>query len=148
MTRRWVSSFVSPPSVAARAQRSCRNSRYADAGRACCEEDIIDHALDQELGSDALTARKTGKVDQEYFVAFNCGSVPEVIDHGAIGYICEDVQSAIRTLQHLNERSRTEILAQFERRFGARTMAQKCVDSFGALRHGGQRTAILQTVTG
>lgn len=42
-------------------------------------------------------------------IAFNRGSVPEVIDHGVTGYICEDAQGAVAALRRLNELSRTEI---------------------------------------
>jgi len=66
-------------------------------------------------------------------IAFNRGSVPEVIDHGVTGYIVEDVQGAVAALQRLDELSRTEIRAQFERRFSAKTMAQNYVDSYAAL---------------
>ena len=54
-------------------------------------------------------------------IAFNRGSVPEVIDHGVTGYIVEDVQGAVAALQRLDELSRSEIRAQFERTgvFGA-----------------------------
>jgi len=47
-------------------------------------------------------------------IAFNRGSVPEVIDHGVTGYICEDVQDAIGALGRLDELSRTEVRTQFE----------------------------------
>jgi glycosyltransferase involved in cell wall biosynthesis len=66
-------------------------------------------------------------------IAFNRGSVPEVIDHGVTGYICEDVQGAVGALQRLDELSRTEIRVQFERRFSIGTMAQNYVDIYTAL---------------
>ena len=66
-------------------------------------------------------------------IAFNRGSVPEVIDHGVTGYICEDVQDAIGALGRLDDLSRTEIRAQFERRFTATTMAQKYIESYTSL---------------
>ena len=47
-------------------------------------------------------------------IAFNRGSVPEVIDHAVTGYIVEDVQGAVAALQRLDELSREEIRAQFE----------------------------------
>lgn len=61
----------------------------------------------------------------------------QAIDQGNTGYICEDVQSAVGVLQCLDELSRPEIRAQFERRFSARTMAQRYVDSYAsqAARH-------------
>ena len=68
-------------------------------------------------------------------IAFNRGSVPEVIDHGITGYICEDVREAVSALQHLDDLSRSEIRAQFVRRFSARTMARNYVESYASLLH-------------
>jgi glycosyltransferase involved in cell wall biosynthesis len=66
-------------------------------------------------------------------IAFNRGSVPEVVDHGVTGYIVEDAQGAVAALQQLDELSREEIRAQFERRFTARAMAQAYVQQYEAL---------------
>ncbi|NTX27001.1 glycosyltransferase [Burkholderia pyrrocinia] len=61
-------------------------------------------------------------------IAFNRGSVPEAIDHGITGHVCEDVQRAAGVLQRLDELPRTETRARFERRFSAGAMAQRYVD--------------------
>jgi glycosyltransferase involved in cell wall biosynthesis len=66
-------------------------------------------------------------------IAFNRGSVPEVVHHGVTGYICEDVQRAVFALRRLDKLSRAEIRAQFERRFGSKTMAQGYLDSYAIL---------------
>ena len=66
-------------------------------------------------------------------IAFNRGSVPEVIDDGVTGFICENVQGAVGVLQRLDDLSRPEIRAQFERRFNARTMALNYIDSYTSL---------------
>jgi len=81
-------------------------------------------------------------------IAFNRGSVPEVIDHGVTGYICEDVQGAVGALQRLGELSRTEIRAQFERRFSAKTMAQNYVDSYTALLQAAKRPVLRRVAVG
>jgi len=81
-------------------------------------------------------------------IAFNRGSVPEVIDHGVTGYICEDVQGAVGALQRLGELSRTEIRAQFERRFSAKTMAQNYVDSYTALLQAAKRPVLRRVAAG
>jgi glycosyltransferase involved in cell wall biosynthesis len=81
-------------------------------------------------------------------IAFNRGSVPEVIDHGLTGYICEDVQGAVGALRRLDELSRTEIRAQFERRFSSKTMAQGYVDSYVALLQGAIQPALRRAVVG
>jgi len=78
-------------------------------------------------------------------IAFNRGSVPEVIDHGVTGYIVEDVQGAVAALQRIDELSREEIRAQFEKRFSAKTMAQNYVDGYMTLIEA-QRRPILRRV--
>jgi hypothetical protein len=62
------------------------------------------------------------------------------------GYIVEDVQGAVAALQRLDELSRTEIRAQFERRFSSKTMAQGYVDSYTALLQGAIQPALRRAV--
>lgn len=81
-------------------------------------------------------------------IAFNRGSVPEVIDHGVTGFICEDVQGAVGALHRLGELSRTEIRAQFERRFSAHTMAQNYVDAYTSLLQAAKRPMLRQVAVG
>ncbi|HEX7936284.1 MAG TPA: glycosyltransferase family 4 protein [Paraburkholderia sp.] len=81
-------------------------------------------------------------------IAFNRGSVPEVIDHGVTGYIVEDVQGAVAALQRLDELSRTEIRAQFERRFSSKTMARNYVDAYSALIEATRRPILRQVAVG
>jgi glycosyltransferase involved in cell wall biosynthesis len=81
-------------------------------------------------------------------IAFNRGSVPEVIDHGVTGYIVEDVQGAVAALQRLDELSRTEIRAQFERRFSSKTMARNYVDGYTALIDATQLPELRQVAAG
>ncbi|MBW8834384.1 MAG: glycosyltransferase family 4 protein [Burkholderia sp.] len=81
-------------------------------------------------------------------IAFNRGSVPEVIDHGVTGYIVEDVQGAVAALQRLDELSRTEIRAQFERRFSSKTMARNYVDAYSALIEAARRPVLRQVAVG
>jgi glycosyltransferase involved in cell wall biosynthesis len=57
-------------------------------------------------------------------IAFNRGSVPEIIEDGINGFIVEDEQGAIGAAYRLSELSRKEIRARFEARFTARRMAQ------------------------
>ncbi|HEY3538899.1 MAG TPA: glycosyltransferase family 4 protein [Trinickia sp.] len=79
-------------------------------------------------------------------IAFNRGSVPEVIDHAVTGYIVEDVQGAVAALQRLDELSREEIRAQFERRFTAQAMAREYVERYTALIEQRARRPILRSV--
>lgn len=81
-------------------------------------------------------------------IAFNRGSVPEVIDHGVTGFICNDVEEAVRAVQRLGELSRAEIRAQFERRFTASTMAQNYVDSYMQLLQAKARPVLRRAAAG
>jgi glycosyltransferase involved in cell wall biosynthesis len=77
-------------------------------------------------------------------IAFNRGSVPEVIDPGVTGYIVEDAAGAVGALQRIDELSRTEIRAQFERRFTSEIMAQNYVDGYTALLKAKKRPLLRQ----
>ncbi|MGV2288326.1 glycosyltransferase family 4 protein [Trinickia sp. YCB016] len=81
-------------------------------------------------------------------IAFNRGSVPEVIDHGVTGYIVEDVQGAVAALQRLDELSRIEIRTQFEKRFSSKTMAQNYVDGYTALVQRARRPVLRRVAAG
>jgi glycosyltransferase involved in cell wall biosynthesis len=81
-------------------------------------------------------------------IAFNRGSVPEVIDHGVTGFVVEDVQGAVAALQRLDELSRTDIRAQFERRFSAKTMAQNYLDGYTALIEAERRPLLRRVAVG
>jgi glycosyltransferase involved in cell wall biosynthesis len=56
-------------------------------------------------------------------VAFNRGSVPEIIDEGLTGFVVEDVISAAGVVGRLPQLDRSAIRKQFETRFTARRMA-------------------------
>jgi glycosyltransferase involved in cell wall biosynthesis len=56
-------------------------------------------------------------------IAYNRGSVPEVIDVGITGFIVEDEMSAIAAVNKLSELNRNVVRKQFEARFTARRMA-------------------------
>jgi glycosyltransferase involved in cell wall biosynthesis len=81
-------------------------------------------------------------------IAFNRGSVPEVIEPGVTGYIVEDAAGAVGALQRIDELSRTEIRAQFERRFTSEIMAQNYVDGYTALLKAKKRPLLRQVAVG
>jgi glycosyltransferase involved in cell wall biosynthesis len=56
-------------------------------------------------------------------IAFNRGSVPEVVDEGETGFVVEDEIGAIGAVDRLPQLSREKIRARFEQRFTARRMA-------------------------
>lgn len=66
-------------------------------------------------------------------IAFNRGSVPEIIEDGITGFIVEDEISAIAAVSQLGSLSRTRVRARFEARFTARRMAQDYLSCFRAL---------------
>ncbi len=66
-------------------------------------------------------------------VAFNRGSVPEIIEEGLTGFIVEDETSAISAVGRLGTLSRQAIRKRFEERFTARRMAEDYLRCFRAL---------------
>ncbi len=56
-------------------------------------------------------------------IAFNCGSVPEIIEHGVTGFIVEDEAGAVAAVPRLRQLPRETIRARFLRRFTADRMA-------------------------
>ncbi|GAB0113705.1 glycosyltransferase family 4 protein [Acidisoma sp. C75] len=57
-------------------------------------------------------------------IAYNHGSVPEVIDDGLTGFIVEDEAGAVAVIGELGRLSRQAVRKTFERRFTARRMAE------------------------
>ena len=66
-------------------------------------------------------------------IAFNCGSVPEVMDDGLTGFIVKSEDEAVAAIGRLHELDRGRVRQQFDRRFTARRMAQDYVDLYGEL---------------
>jgi glycosyltransferase involved in cell wall biosynthesis len=66
-------------------------------------------------------------------IAFNRGSVPEVIDHGTSGFIVPDEASAIAALKRVSDLDRAMVRRTFDRRFTARRMAEDYVDLYEEL---------------
>jgi glycosyltransferase involved in cell wall biosynthesis len=57
-------------------------------------------------------------------IAYNRGSVPEIIDEGLTGFVVEDENGAIGAVDRLEQLSRERVRKHFEKRFTARRMAQ------------------------
>jgi glycosyltransferase involved in cell wall biosynthesis len=67
-------------------------------------------------------------------VAFNHGSVPEVVEDGLTGFIVDDVEGAVRAVERgLPSLSRAAVRARFEQRFTARRMAEDHVALYARL---------------
>jgi glycosyltransferase involved in cell wall biosynthesis len=56
-------------------------------------------------------------------IAFNHGSVPEIIEDGVSGFIVESVEQAVRAVEQVPLLSRKSCRESFERRFSAQRMA-------------------------
>ena len=77
-------------------------------------------------------------------IAFNRGSVPEIIDDGVTGYIVEDEVSAVAAVSRLDQLSRKRVRSGFMARFTARRMAEDYVALYRNLaRHNSARDAVL-----
>jgi glycosyltransferase involved in cell wall biosynthesis len=57
-------------------------------------------------------------------IAFNRGSVPEIIEDGITGLIVENERDAVAAVRHARAMDRTRIRRRFEERFTARRMAE------------------------
>jgi glycosyltransferase involved in cell wall biosynthesis len=66
-------------------------------------------------------------------IAYNRGSVPEIIDDGLTGFVVEDETSAVAAVDRLPGLSRTAIRKQFEARFTARRMALDYLAAYRSL---------------
>ena len=66
-------------------------------------------------------------------IAWDRGSVPEVIDHGVTGYIVDSEEEALAALSNIEQIDRRTVRAVFERRFAARAMARSYLDLYARL---------------
>lgn len=66
-------------------------------------------------------------------IAFNCGSVPEVIDPGLSGFIVNDIDEAVAAVGKIHTLDRARVRATFDRRFTSRRMAEDYVDLYETL---------------
>ena len=60
-------------------------------------------------------------------IAFNAGSVPEIVEHGVTGFIVRNEAEACEAIKRLPELSREVIRARFEERFTVERMARDYV---------------------
>jgi glycosyltransferase involved in cell wall biosynthesis len=68
-------------------------------------------------------------------VAWNRGSVPEVLDHDITGFVVDSEDEALLAIQRAPELDRSRIRGVFERRFTSRTMAAAYVRLYEQLAH-------------
>lgn len=66
-------------------------------------------------------------------IAYRRGSVPEVVDHGATGFVVDDDDGAIEAIRRIGELDRRQVRAMFERRFTATKMADSYLRHYATL---------------
>ena len=69
-------------------------------------------------------------------IAYNRGSVPEVVEDGLTGFVVEDELSGIDAVRRLHSLSRAAVRARFEERFTARHMAKEYLATYRTLMSG------------
>ena len=79
-------------------------------------------------------------------IAFNRGSVPEMIDDGVSGFIVEDETGAIAAIKRLQQLSRADAFARSSTRFTAQRMAEDYLAVHRGL--GGERRSELRLIRG
>jgi glycosyltransferase involved in cell wall biosynthesis len=77
-------------------------------------------------------------------IAFNRGSVPEIIEDGVTGFIVEDVAGAIAAVQKIHTLDRARVRRRFEERFTARRMAEDYIDVYRSL--AGEDRSVLRAI--
>ena len=66
-------------------------------------------------------------------VAYNRGSVSEIIEDGVTGFVVEDETSAVGAINHIAKLPRSAIRRRFEQRFTARKMAESYLSIYRRL---------------
>ena len=77
-------------------------------------------------------------------IAFNRGSVPEIVEDGVSGFVVEDSQGAIGAVRKLHQLSRETVRARFDTRFTARRMAQDYLSIYRSL--AGEQRSVLRAI--
>ena len=92
----------------------------------------------QLLGFDATIAMavQAGQMELNVMmpvIAYNHGSVPEIIEHGVTGFIVGNEAEGIAALAQIHTLDRKLIRKRFEARFTASRMAKDYVDTYESL---------------
>jgi glycosyltransferase involved in cell wall biosynthesis len=66
-------------------------------------------------------------------IAYDCGSVPEVMEDGVTGFIVRDLNDAVKGVNRVRDLSRSRCREVFEKRFAADWMASDYVDVYKRL---------------
>lgn len=66
-------------------------------------------------------------------IAWKCGALPEIIDHGVTGFLVDSVDAAVASIPELLRLDRRQVRAVFENRFSATRMAHDYVTAYARL---------------
>ncbi len=66
-------------------------------------------------------------------IAWNNGSVPEVINHGVSGFIVDSIEGAVDAVRAVDTLDRSRVRAEFERRFTVAIMAKRYENAYATL---------------
>jgi glycosyltransferase involved in cell wall biosynthesis len=66
-------------------------------------------------------------------IAYPCGSVPEIIEHGVTGFVVSSIEEAVAAVESLDTIDRRVCRQVFEERFGAPRMAEDYLKIYEAL---------------
>ncbi|MES0207788.1 glycosyltransferase family 4 protein [Mesorhizobium sp. M0028] len=66
-------------------------------------------------------------------IAWNCGALPEIIDHDVTGFLVDTVDAAVASIPELLRLDRRQVRAVFENRFSATRMAHDYVAAYAHL---------------
>ncbi len=77
-------------------------------------------------------------------IAFNRGSVPEIVEHGVSGFVVEDETGAMSAVSRLGELSRETVRARFDARFTAKRMAEDYLSIYRSL--AGEQRSVLRAI--
>ena len=77
-------------------------------------------------------------------IAFNHGSVPEIVEQGVSGFIVNDELGALAAIRRLGELCRTTVRSRFEARFTAKRMAEDYLEIYRSL--AGEDRSVLRAI--
>ncbi len=77
-------------------------------------------------------------------IAFNRGSVPEIVEDGVSGFIVEDEHGAMAAVNRLSKLSRATVRQRFDKRFTARRMAEDYLAIYRSL--AGEDRSVLRAI--
>jgi glycosyltransferase involved in cell wall biosynthesis len=66
-------------------------------------------------------------------IAWDCGSVPEIVEHGVTGFIVRSEAEAVAAIGRLHALDRATVRARFEERFSSTAMARRYLDIYARL---------------